>query len=169
VGTLRVACVLAVAIQAALLAATAWQMRTQQRIIEDGVRRPIGLWLKEQSGPGDSVLMEPLGYIGYFSRLKTYDFPGLSSPEVVAVIRRGVRRYSDLIAELKPTWLVLRPSEVAPDFSQRPVLRDYQLVRSWDVMSELDAVTFLPGRKWVEWDARFHVYRYRPGSTPPAP
>ena len=160
----RIGCVLVVAIQATLLVATAWQMRVQQRIIEHGVRQSIGLWLRAHAQPNDSVLMEPLGYIGYYSRLKTYDFPGLSSPEVVAVIRSGVRRYADLIAQLRPTWLVLRPSEIAADFAQRPVLRDYQLVRTWDVMRELDAVPYLPGRKWVEWDTRFHVYQYRPAA-----
>jgi hypothetical protein len=163
---LRVACVLVVAFQVALLAASAWQMRVQQRLIEDGVRRPIGEWLRAHAKPGDSVLLEPLGYIGYFSRLKTYDFPGLSSREVVATIRSGVRRYADLIATLRPTWLVLRPSEIAAqDFAQRPVLRDYKRVAEWNVMSQLDAVAYLPGRKWVEWDARFIVFHYEPQET----
>jgi len=162
-SAVRISSVLVVAVQATLLVATAWQMRVQQRIIEHGVRQQIGQWLRTQAKSTDSVLMEPLGYIGYYSRLKTYDFPGLSSPEVVQVIRGGVRRYADLIATLRPSWLVLRPSEIATaDFAQRPVLRDYHLVKSWNVIPELDAVPYLPGRKWVEWDARFHVYQYQP-------
>ena len=61
----------------------------QQRLIEDGVRRPIGLWLRAHAAsPRDTVLLEPLGYIGYFSGLKMYDFPGLCSKEMVAVRRR---------------------------------------------------------------------------------
>jgi len=164
-STVRIGTALIVAVQATLLVATAWQMRVQQRVIEHGVRQSIGEWLRAHAKPTDSVLMEPLGYIGYYSRLKTYDFPGLSSPEVVQVIRSGVRRYADLIATLRPTWLVLRPSEVAADdFAQRPVLRDYHLVKSWNALPELDAVPYLPGRKWVEWDARFHVYQYRPAA-----
>lgn len=164
---LRIACVLAVAFQLALLAASAWQMRIQQRVIENGVRRPIGEWLHAHSRPADSVLMEPLGYVGYFSQLKTYDFPGLSSPEVVAAIRSGVNRYADLIARLKPTWLVLRPSEVATqDFAQRPILRDYHLIKEWNVLPELDAVAALPGRPWVEWDAKFRIYHYEPADAP---
>jgi len=45
--------------------------QAQQRLIEDGVRRPIGLWLRAHAAsPRDTVLLEPLGYIGYFSGLK---------------------------------------------------------------------------------------------------
>ncbi|MCC6415568.1 MAG: hypothetical protein IT582_06640, partial [Opitutaceae bacterium] len=62
-----------------LTVGSARQLRAQQRIIEDGNRRLIGEWLHEHAQPGDSVFMEPLGYIGYFSGLKTYDWPGLST------------------------------------------------------------------------------------------
>ncbi len=173
---LRVACAMAVLMQVALLAATAWQMKNQERIIEQGVRRPIGEWLRANAALGDTVLLEPLGYIGYYSRLKMYDFPGLSSREVVAAVRSGVNRYADLIVHLQPTWLVLRPTEIAEkDFATRPILRDYQLVKTWDATTELDGVSFLPGRKWVEWDSRFKVYHYEPAGktgtpavTPPA-
>jgi hypothetical protein len=161
--------VAAVTFQLTLFAASAWQMRVQQRVLENGVRRPIGEWLRRHAKPGDSVLLEPLGYIGYYSRLKTYDFPGLSSREVVAVIRSGVNRYADLIARLEPTWLVLRPSEVAvKDFAERPILRDYRRVAEWNVLPELDAIAYLPGRTWVEWDARFYVYHYQPAENAPA-
>lgn len=163
---LRVGCGVAIAFQAALLVACAWQVRVQQRVIEDGVRRAIGHWLHAQAKPGDSVLLEPLGYIGYHSRLKTYDFPGLSSPEVVAAIRSGVNRYADLIARLRPTWLVLRPNEIAErDFAERPVLRDYRRVAEWNVLPQLDAVPYLPGRNWIEGDARFVVFHHEPAQT----
>ncbi len=168
-SALRITCAMGVAGQIALLAATAWQMRTQERIIEQGVRRPIGEWLRANAAPSDTVLLEPLGYIGYYSRLKTYDFPGLSSREVVAAVRSGVMRYADLIVRLQPTWLVLRPTEIAEkDFAERAVLRDYRLVKTWDALPELNEVGYLPGRKWVEWDARFKVFHYE-GPKAPAP
>ena len=166
-SALRMACAMALAVQAALFVGTAWQMRTQQRIIEHGVRRPIGEWLRANAASGDTVLLEPLGYIGYYSRLKTYDFPGLSSREVVTAVRSGVMRYADLIVRLQPTWLVLRPTEIAEkDFAERPILRDYKLVKTWNALPELDAVGYLPGRKWVEWDARFKVFHYEPAAKP---
>jgi hypothetical protein len=63
-----------------LLAANGWtlwqvarQVAAQQTLIEEGTRRKIGEWLHDQAAPGDTVFMEPLGYIGFFSGLKTYD------------------------------------------------------------------------------------------------
>jgi hypothetical protein len=49
---------------------SAKQLKLQQAIIETN-RREIGLWLREHAVLGDAVLLEPLGYIGYFSGLKT--------------------------------------------------------------------------------------------------
>jgi len=161
-SALRIAAALVVATQVAVLAASAWQMRVQQRLIEDAGRRDLGLWLRAHAAPRDTVFLESLGYIGYYSQLKTYDFPGLSSPEVVAAIHGGARRYVDLIAQLRPTWLVLRPADVfSPEFAARPVLRDYVLVRTWDQLPALNALPFLPGRGWLEFDSQYLLYRHR--------
>jgi len=157
---LRVGAVAAVAIQLLTLAAVGWEMRIQQRIIEDGIRKDIGLWLRASAQKGDTVFMECLGYIGYYSQLKTYDYPGLSSPEVVSAIKGGSRRFAEVIALLKPTWLVLRPFEIAdPGKPENAALLDYEVVREWDGRAKLDAIAILPGRSWLEHDARFIVLR----------
>ncbi len=161
-SALRIAAAAGVCTQAAVLLASAWQMRVQQRLIEDSGRRDIGLWLRAHAAPRDTVFLESLGYIGYYSQLKTYDFPGLSSPEVVAAIRGGATRYVDLIAQLRPAWLVLRPADIlSPEFADRPILRDYVLVRTWDALPALDAIRFLPGRNWLNFDAQYLLYRRR--------
>lgn len=159
-AAIRIGCALALLTQFGVFIASAWQMRTHQRLVEYPVRRDIGLWLKQHAAPGDTVFLEPLGYIGYFSQLKTYDFPGLSSPEVVAAVRQGARRYADIIARLKPDWVVLRPTEAArPEFKQTGVLENYQLTQAWDAVPQLDAVRVLPGRPWVEGESRYLVFR----------
>lgn len=161
-GTIRIAVAAALVLQIAVFAGTAWQMRNHQRIVETGVRRDVGTFLREQAKPGDTLFLEPLGYIGYFSQLKTYDFPGLSSPEVVAAVKGGARRYADIIATLKPRWVVLRPAEAArPEFKQTGVLGDYRLIQSWDAVPQLDQVAWLPGRPWVEGEARYLLFRRR--------
>jgi hypothetical protein len=143
-----------------MLAGVAWQMRAQQRFVETGVRRDMGEWLRKNAAAGDTVFLEPLGYIGYFSQLKTYDFPGLSSPEVVAAVRAGARGYAAVIAQLHPTWVVLRPSEFTRDeFRRTPVLAQYELVKSWDAIPQLDAIPFLPGRQWMEAEAQYLLFR----------
>ncbi|HET7535111.1 MAG TPA: hypothetical protein VFJ90_01555 [Candidatus Didemnitutus sp.] len=158
-GIVRIVAVAVVVLQLGLLLAVAWQMRVQQRVIEDGGRHQIGLWLKAHAAPGDSVFLEPLGYIGYYSQLKTYDFPGLSSKEVVAATKAGARNYSDVVQRLKPTWLVLRPLEIPREgFANSHVLDDYEPVHDWDQRAILEAVDFLPGRTWLNFDAHFVVY-----------
>jgi hypothetical protein len=172
-GRTRVAAVLrgsvaaAVAVQGCVLVATAWEMRVQQRLVENHVRRDIGTWLHAHARPGDTVFLEPLGYIGYFSGLKTYDYPGLSSPEVVAAIRAGSPGFAAVIARLRPTWLVLRPFEIAdPRLPEARVYRDYEVIRTWDVRPQLDAIRLLPGRAWLAHDAVFLLFHRKPDRQP---
>src|SRR6185312_4860456 len=75
--------------QAAITVCMARQMQVQQALIENGLRRQIGLWLRDHAKtPQDTVMLEPLGYIGYFSGLKMLDYPGLASKEMVEVRKR---------------------------------------------------------------------------------
>lgn len=157
---LRISASAVVFIQILVLAAVSWEMRVQQRVIEQNIRRDIGLWLRSNSTKNETVFMECLGYIGYYSQLKTYDYPGLSSPEVVSTIKSGSRRFTEVITRLNPTWLVLRPFEIADASKpENAALHNYTLVRVWDGQSELDSISFLPGRGWLERDAKFFVLR----------
>ena len=105
-----------------LLLCSAYQMRVQQREIEEGNRKQIGLWLRQHAAaPTDTVFLEPLGYIGYYSQLKMLDIPGLSAPEVMAAERKLKSvAPADLIPELRPDWLVLRPGNPVEFKRKRP-------------------------------------------------
>ena len=135
------------------------QVKAQQTYIEDGTRRKIGEWLRAHSQPGDTLFMEPLGYIGYFSGLKTYDFPGMSSLEMVRARHVVGNDWSLLIEYLGPKWVVLRPHESARVNEMMPGLLAgvYLPVQTFD---QLEAVQHLdvPGRPYLEHDARFTVY-----------
>lgn len=154
-----------------VLLAAAYQLRLQQRIIEDGHRRQIGTWLREQAqSPADTVFLEPLGYIGFFSGLKMLDYPGLCSPEVVAARKRASSPsypfcWSELIMDLHPRWLVLRPYEATAIREREPLIleRHYELARRFDVAEKVAAISFLPGRGYLVNDAVFEVYRRRDG------
>lgn len=162
-AAVRICVVLAVAVQASVLLAVTQQVRVQQRIVEKQGRRAIGEWLRANASVNDTVFLEPLGYIGYFSNLKTYDFPGLSSPESVSAIRAGASRYVDVVNVLQPTWLVLRPQEIAAEgFSSTNEIPGYQAVHFRDGLPELDAIQILPGRPWLEFDSQFIVFKRLP-------
>ncbi len=158
---------LAVGLAAAFVLAGGWltvevarQVRVQQEIVEDGNRRQIGLWLKEHARPGDTVFMEPLGYIGYFSGLKTYDYPGMSSREIVRARHLLGENWVHLIPYLQPDWLVLRPREVRDLTAQaRHLLTEvYVPAQVFDV-TEAVRRHDLRGRAYLEHDAVFTVYR----------
>jgi len=148
---------------AAILLCSAWQLRIQQRLIEEGVRVRIGLWLRDQAKSSrDTVFLEPLGYIGYFSQLKMYDWPGLSSLEMDAARKKtGGDDWARLIRELKPDWLVLRPKEAAGIAANDPALLGsvYREAQVFDAAPQVAAERFVPGRGYVTGDQTFTVYR----------
>jgi hypothetical protein len=134
-------------------------LKAQQNIVEFGNRKQIGLWLKEHSQKNESVFLECLGYIGYYSELKTYDFPGMSSPEVVQSRKKlNTDDYAALINDLNPDWLVLRPSEAFDIETQDQDMftKKYYLAKRFDVS---DSIPKILGDGYIKCDAVFNVYR----------
>jgi hypothetical protein len=140
-----------------------YQLRIQQRIIEDGNRKQIGLWLRQHAASSnETVFLEPLGYIGYFSQLRIYDFPGLASPEVVAARKKlGTEEWAQLIPELKPDWLVLRPGEANSihQKNQHLLTQTYSLVKTFDVSQQLESYHWIPGRDYLLGDQTFMIFK----------
>jgi hypothetical protein len=151
----------AVIFTVSLLATSAWQLRQQQRIIE-GQRREIGEWLRaHRDSPTDTVFLEPLGYIGYYSQLKMYDYPGLSSAEMIAARRQVGENRLALVAALTPRWIVQRPGELqAPNAEINAwFLGHYSPVMIFNVSDRIDAVPFLPGRPYLRFDQGFLLWK----------
>ncbi|MBI2823798.1 MAG: hypothetical protein HYX69_03790 [Planctomycetia bacterium] len=152
--------------QVALFGLNAWQMKIQQAEVEMGNRAVVGNWLRDHGQSTDSVYLEPLGYIGYFSRMRMVDWPGLVAPQVVKLRGERFDRYS-IMLELMPDWVVLRRGEInqlhaaglRADFE-----RNYVLAEQFDVTQALDSYRFLPGKPYVYSDAVFAVFRRK--STP---
>jgi hypothetical protein len=64
--------------------------------------------LRERAAPGDTVMLEPIGMIGYAAPVVVIDETGLVTPEVADRRARGEGWYSDLVAERRPRWIVIR-------------------------------------------------------------
>ena len=146
-----------------LLICSAWQMRVHQREVETGSRKQIGLWLRQHAAsPSDTVFLEPLGYIGYFSQLKMLDMPGLSAPEVVAAERK-LKSFKEakLILELHPDWLVLRSWQADRVRAAAPGLLSeaYSTVKVFDLSERLASYRWLPGRGYLAFDAQYIVFK----------
>jgi hypothetical protein len=83
--------------------------------IENQIRTNVGLYLRANVQPGESVTSESAGYVGYYSGVKLYDYPGLTSKTSVRALQSlppDRRTLVDLISVLQPDWLVLRPFEL---------------------------------------------------------
>lgn len=96
-----------------------------QNQVEDKVRKPLGLWLRDHVPPGQSVTSESAGYIGWYGRVKLYDYPGLTSPTAYdALARVGHARNNiyTLIGAVRPDWIVFRPSELAGFAAYEPAV-----------------------------------------------
>lgn len=161
----KIICVFAIALligQLVVLVCSARQLQVQQALIEDGLRKPIGCWLRvHAASPHDSVMLEPLGYIGYYSGLKMLDYPGLASKEMTDARKRlGVVRQNQIYLELKPDWLVLRPSEakMGTYVDAAGLKKYYDLVQVFDASEKIKAITWLPGRPYLQFDQTFLVF-----------
>jgi hypothetical protein len=150
-----------------LFLCTAWQLRVQQREIEDGTRKQIGLWLRQHAASSaDTVFLEPLGYVGFFSQLKMLDTPGLCAPEVVAA-EKNLRTTSlaEVIAELQPDWLVLRPMEAdhVRMANSRLLTETYSTAKVFDASERVASYPWLPGRGYLFFDQKFIVLQRNKG------
>jgi hypothetical protein len=158
---LAVAAAALVLTQAAVFLAVSVQLREQQQLIESGLRTTIGRDLRRlAASPKDTVFLEPLGYIGFYSGLAMRDTPGLCAPEVVALRRAGQTTMGELALALKPDWVVLRAGEfkamTAGERARFGQLFDY--VGDYDVRRQVEAVEFLPGRNFLRYDAHFLLW-----------
>jgi hypothetical protein len=151
-----------------LTVGSAYQLRVQQREIEDGTRKQIGLWLREHAASAtDTVFLEPLGYIGFFSQLKMLDTPGLCAPEVVAAEKKlQTTSVAEVIAEVQPDWLVLRPAEADSVRKAGPRLltEAYSTVKVFDASERVASHHWLPGRGYLLFDQKFIVLKRNQGA-----
>jgi len=82
----------------------AFILRRSQEI-EEYARKPAGLWLNRNSKPGERILLEPIGYIGYYSQRPVIDVIGLVSPQVLRFY--SATATSPWLAQIvyyKPEW-----------------------------------------------------------------
>lgn len=135
------------------------QMRVHQWIIEEQTRMPVGYWLRQNVSAQETVFLEPIGYIGYFSQRRILDWPGLVSPKVVESRERVGTEAWTVIQDLKPDWLVLRPHALA-DFTQnRGLPNHFQAVAQVDSLPALQPYVDWPGYDFLSADARFTILR----------
>ncbi len=93
-----------------------WMMYSvlnEAQAYETNLRQPLGLWLKSNSKPNDRILLEPIGYIGYYSERPILDAIGLVSPTVLRhYVPQNAAPWLEIVKAELPEWCVLRPGEL---------------------------------------------------------
>lgn len=85
--------------------------------IEHQVFGGVAIFLQGQSRPGESVLLEPIGIVGWLNpRLLVRDEVGLVTPWVATRRTQAPGWYADALKRYRPDWLVVRHP-----FLERPV------------------------------------------------
>jgi hypothetical protein len=135
--------------------------KLRQIYIENGIRRQIGLWLKENVLLGEKVYLEPIGYIGYFSKCELYDYPGLVSPRVVQTIREHHAGFDSCIEFLKPEWLALRATEAVEIEKSSDILKAYKLIAVFGPTPEFKKIQATDSTYALQADTVFCILRRR--------
>jgi len=68
----------------------------------------VAEYLLTHARPGETVMLEPIGFIGYHNPLRVVDEIGLVSPAVARRRMQGPGWYTDLVERERPQWLVVR-------------------------------------------------------------
>lgn len=91
----------------------------------------IGKWLNTHTPRAASVLLEPLGYAGYFADRRMIDEVGLVSPQVVQLGRQkfsgdSVEFSRVLLSRIQPNYFVAHCDDALRVFSRSPAEHDIQ-------------------------------------------
>ncbi len=76
--------------------------------------KSLGEWLGTHAASNQSVLVEPIGYIGFYSKKYIYDYIGIVSPSVLSFRQQysSDRWFMEFVQTVKPDFIVLRNWEV---------------------------------------------------------
>src|SRR6185503_7079182 len=85
----------------------AWELFAARARAEQSLER-VASYLVEHSQPAETVLLEPIGMIGYRSQLVVLDQAGLVSPRIAERRLQGAGWMTDVITRERPDWLVMR-------------------------------------------------------------
>ena len=139
--------------------------RTVQTDIDTAVRAKVGKRLNDLMQKGDTAFLEPLGYVGWYAPNKTIlDFPGLSSPRSLSALEKHPGQgMPGVIPELMPTYMALRPRELADVRKWIPkVAAQYRIVERIQAKKGLKLEHW--GVSYFPTDTEFVILRIREAS-----
>jgi hypothetical protein len=102
----------------------------------------MGLWLGQHSHQDATVLLEPLGYVGYYSMKVIFDEVGIVTPQVVEFKQQGVLDVDKYIPVLEPDHVVIHCDDAKRQINQFTKSGSSELVRSYSRVVVFDPLRF---------------------------
>ena len=87
-------------------------MRNLQLYNHEKSLKRIGEWLNENTDQDATVMLEPLGYAGYYADRRMLDVVGLITPPVVDLKDQGLLNPYEYIPSLAPDYLVVHCDDI---------------------------------------------------------
>ena len=141
-----------------LIIQRAHYIRDYQLHVYDSSLKPLGLWLNEHTPPNATVLLEPLGYAGFYANRYMIDEVGLVSPQVVALKRQGVKDKLTLILLLKPDYAVVHCDDIFYRLEKADsIAADFAFRYQW--MVTFNPLNFTPQSSSPEDSNQFRIQR----------
>lgn len=117
-----------------------------QHDIEDRVRMPMGVYLSHIVQPGQVVVSESAGYVGYYGHVLLYDYPGLTSYGALRIMESlglSHNSLSELANVAKAKWVIMRPNEWTAFQQEFPdTAQLYRVHREFDVPYDSSNLTY---------------------------
>jgi len=114
--------------------------RAKQIFRHDGSLMAMGLWLNNNAVRQSTVLLEPLGYIGYYSDLRMIDVVGLVTPSVVKLKMQNIE-FDQYILIFQSDYVVLH----CDDAFYLKADEKTGLGRNYALLQTFDPLAFKPG------------------------
>lgn len=133
-------------------------IRVKQEYRFENSLKEVGVWLYENSDPQSTVLLEPLGYVGYYSERKMIDEVGLVTPEVTNLKLQGIPS-DQYLSIFQPDYTILH----CDDALRLHGNEEAELARKYTLVKESNPLSFdlsAPNQSSDPWGlARLSCYQ----------
>jgi hypothetical protein len=116
--------------------------------------KAMGLWLKNDTPPQSIILLEPLGYVGYYSERHMIEEVGLVTPSItnLKLQQIGNEKYTSIF---KPDYAIVHCDDDIRIPHGPETGLSYKLVKTFN---PLDFYTGMPNPDYAVWASCYQVW-----------
>ena len=139
--------------------------KEDQSIREEAALKAMGLWLNRNTPPDAVVLLEPLGYVGYYADRRMIDVVGLITPGIVEMKRNGIHDVYQYILAYQVGYVIAQCDE-AQRWLQRSAEGEISFAQDFSLATRFDPLGFDPAHErpnqQLARDACYEIWGRKP-------